>query len=210
MNANLDHTSTEERFWEWFVDHEHRLFHFEVFRDELMPALNEQIKLVHPALCFGIGPVWEGRREFTISANGNLPAFPAVTALHGAHPELPRWDVVKFRQRFGPIPHLNFEGIRVESRELRFALHRDGDKLGIVVFMLGHDDPQRQHAVFIMLDHTLGEYDMETRVGAVGWLPLDEVEQYPTCTLEQLPDIFDRVIAEGGDDASADPSVTHR
>jgi len=192
-------SNTEQQFWEWFQDHEERLFHFEVFREELLPELNRRLKMVHPALCFGIGPPSEGRREFTVSANGIREGFPAVHALADAHPPLPRWEVVKFRQRIGPLPYLDFEGLRLHSDELRFALCREGPRVGMVVFMAGHEEQQRQHAAFILLDHTLGELDMEMRVGAIRWLPWENAEDYPTCGLAELPEIVDQVLAEGPD-----------
>src|SRR6187399_703219 len=93
--------SKEEKFWKWFQANEARLFDFERDQDRVFAELGPAMKKVHSNLTFEFGPKKDGQREFVISADGIKDAFPAVIALADKAPELPRWNIIKFRQRRG-------------------------------------------------------------------------------------------------------------
>jgi len=54
--------------------------------------------------------------------------------------------------------------------QVRFTIGPDGDKTGLTLFIDGYDSGEREKfasAIYLMLDQTLGEYDVETKVGFI-------------------------------------------
>jgi len=87
----LKFASKYRRFWKWFQAHEDEIFHFDAEREKVFDKLAAQLRRVHPNLTFEFSSIYEGRREFTVSAGGIRKAFPEVTALVGEAPAFPRW-----------------------------------------------------------------------------------------------------------------------
>ena len=103
----------EQAFWKWFEKNQEDLFHFEKNREAVFDRLAKALKKVHDDLTFEFSPVREnGTREFVISAGGIKTAFPSVEALHASAPKLPKWTILKYRQRRFPINDLEFAGHR--------------------------------------------------------------------------------------------------
>ncbi len=71
--------------------------------------------------------------EFVISAGGIKAAFPSVEALHAAAPKLPKWTILKFRQRRFPINDIEFANKKVKSSDVHYTIFKDDDpkKVGI-------------------------------------------------------------------------------
>jgi len=108
--------------------------------------------------------------EFVISAGGIRAAFPAVYALYDNAPVLPRWTWVKFRPRRLPIHDVDFGGKKVRAEDVRYLLAKDGEKVGIVLFFDGYNEPQKAtygQIGYLFLDEALGEYAVETQVGFI-------------------------------------------
>jgi hypothetical protein len=188
----------EENFWKWFQANESRLFDFEQDQDRVFGELGPEMKKVHPDLTFEFGPKKDGRREFVISADGNRNAFPAVVALADKAPELQRWEIIKFRQRRGRLPDLGYEGTRVKSEDIEFTIEPDRDKAGITLFIKGYDETSHQRLVtigFLYLDSTLGEYDVETKVGFVNFKAANEQTTLVKRPISELPKVFDDFVA---------------
>lgn len=185
----------EAQFWAWFEQNEDMLFHLEKDQERTLEQLTEAMAAVHPKLHFGVGPEVDGRRDFVITADGLKDVFPAVEALHAAAPALPRWTFIKFRPRGPAAPMtLRLGDLAVESSDVEVAVEADGEKAGFTVFVKGYDESQREqflHAVFLMLDHTIGEYDMETKVGFIDVRAFEEDSEHPRHSLADLPRVFD-------------------
>lgn len=95
--------SKEAQFWNWFQKNEDTVFHFEKDRERVFDQLGTALQAVNPDLTFEFGPVTsDGEREFVISAGGIKSVFPAVEAVAQSAPPLPRWIIVKYRQRRNP------------------------------------------------------------------------------------------------------------
>lgn len=71
----------EQSFWAWFQNNQDFLFDFEKDQERVFDRLATEMHKVNPSLTFEFGPKEDGRREFTISADGIRKAFPAVQAL---------------------------------------------------------------------------------------------------------------------------------
>ena len=162
--------SKEAIFWHWFQANESRLFDFEKDREKIFDELGTQLHRIRPELTFEFGPQRDGKREFVISADGIKDAFPAVIALADAAPPLPRWKITKFRPRRGFQSPVTLNGFRIAPDQLRFTIEPDGDKMGITLFIDGYNPTAREKyasVVYLILDQTLGEYDVETKVGFI-------------------------------------------
>ncbi len=158
-------------FWEWFGAHEASLFALDSEGDPVFCALAEALEAVHVDLCFELGTVAaDGSREFVISASGNLQAFPAVERLLRMAPELPRWRWVKFRPRRLPLHTIEFGGKSVHVDEVHYALVRDAQRAGVILFLEHYNSAEQgvfQQIGRLLLDEALGEHAAATRLGFV-------------------------------------------
>lgn len=170
MSCARNQDSKEATFWRWFQANETRLFDFEKDQERVFDELQMQLHRIQPDLTFEFGPKQEGKREFVISANGIKEAFPAVVGLANAAPPLPRWKITKFRPRRGFQSPVTLNGLRISPEQLTFTIEPDGDKAGITLFIEGYTAGEHEKyagVVYLMLDETLGEYDVETKVGFI-------------------------------------------
>jgi hypothetical protein len=170
MGCSKDQESKEAIFWHWFQANEARLFDFEKDREKIFDELRNQLHRVRPELTFEFGPQHDGKREFVISADGIKDAFPAVTALADAAPSLSRWKITRFRPRRGFQSPITLNGFRLAPDQVRFTIGPDGEKAGLTLFIDDYNAAEREKfasAVYLMLDQTLGEYDVETKVGFI-------------------------------------------
>jgi|SRR5882672_2928552 len=168
--------SAQEKFWHWFVQHEVELFGFdpdrEIERERLFDELASALQEVDPNLAFEFGPKGT-KREFVISAAGIKKVFPAVAALVAAAPPLSRWKVTAFRPRRNPVNVIKFRDKQVDPKDVCFSLLDNGKMAGIYLFIPGirEDDVDLKQIGYLLLDETLGEYDVESRVGLIKMLP---------------------------------------
>ena len=188
--------SSEDAFWKWFAKNEQRLFAFEKQQEATFADLEKQMKRVNPDHTFEFGPVRDGKREFVISAGGIKAAFPAVEALYGNAPALPRWTWVKYRPRRLPINDLQFGGKTIKVDDVRYLLAKDGDKVGVVLFFDGYNEKEKTtfgQIGYLFLDEALGEYSVETQVGFIEFQGRESKHFAQSHPLKELPDHFDEV-----------------
>lgn len=189
--------SPESTFWDWFAQNERSLYSFEADQEPVFDRLAAALQRVHPSLTFEFGPVeGDGRREFVISADGLREAFSAVERLHAAAPVMPRWQWVKFRPRREPMD-LEIGGRSIRAGDVRYLLFsdEDRDKVGILLFMPGYTEAEHNvfgQAGFLLLDNVLGEYDIETRVGAIDFQSPDSQHFARSKPLSELAEHFDQ------------------
>lgn len=192
--------TVQQDFWTWFVQHEPELFAFdpdqEAEREKLFDRLAGELQKVDADLTFEFGPK-EPRREFVISAGGMKRAFPAVASLADAAPLLDRWQVTAFRPRRPVSNVVQFRDRRVDPNDVQFSLLDNGKMAGIYLFIPGfrEDDADFKQIGYLLLDETLGEYDVEARLGLIKMLPPDaptNIDRYP---LAELPALFDQLVA---------------
>jgi hypothetical protein len=193
-------SSKEKRFWSWFQKNEDRLFHFERDQEAIFDELSRRMAAVDSNLTFEFSPVFEdGRREFVISAGGIKDSFPAVEALAAKAPALPRWIWVKFRPRRGFAIAIRLGEQEISTDQVRYVMSEDGDLAGLQLFIEGFDEDQATafHQIgYLFLDHFLGEFDVETRVGFIE-ISSNDNENFPQSRpLADLPEQFDAYFSE--------------
>ncbi|WP_193369298.1 hypothetical protein [Pelagibius marinus] len=188
--------SKEKRFWNWFQKNEDRLFDVVTAGETICNDLQRRMAKVDPYLTFLFGPVRDdGKREFIISADGIKRSFPAVEALHDAAPELPRWVWIKYRPRLGMSDHMVLEGREYSSNDVTYKMYEDDGKVGLEIFMKGLTEEDRkfhQEIGMLFLDHALGEYDVETRVGFIEFISAADERADDASPLADLAENFDR------------------
>ena len=165
-------------------------------REIIFDELAAQLQKVDPDLDFEFGPRGT-RREFVISAGGIKRAFPAVISLVNVAPSLNRWRVTAFRPRRAPLHVVEFGGKCVDPEHVQFSLLDNGKTVGIYLFIPGfrESDVELKQIGYLLLDGTLGEYDVESRLGLIKMFPPDtptDGDRYP---LADLPALFDGLVA---------------
>lgn len=163
--------SPEATFWVWFQKHSNDIYHFEKNREKVFDQLSAALAKVNNDLTFEFSPVLEnGKREFVLSAGGIKASFPAVEALFDAAPDMAQWTVVKFRQRRATLNDISFGKVTVKAQDVYYNLYPHNGKLGVVLFF--DDYSEEQHSTYgnlgyLFLDESLGEYDVETKLGFI-------------------------------------------
>jgi len=191
------HATPESDFWRWFQNNEEILFDFEKGPHRILNRLSAAMHRVHPSLTYEFGPKENSTREFVLSADGIKEAFPRVEALYAVAPQLPRWKFIKFRPRREP-GNLTFKDVSVRAEDVFVLVEPDQTKVGITIFLPRYSKEVHQTFVgiaFLLLDHALGEYDVETRVGFIECKPLDN-RPITAVGLKELPEVFDSCFAK--------------
>lgn len=187
--------SPEADFWAWFQQNEDEIFNFESNQEVVFDKLAARMQKINPSLTFEFGPKEAGVRDFVISADGIKDAFPSVEKLYAAAPELKKWKVLKFRPRREPFD-IKYQGISVQAASVTVSIKRDGLKAAITVLIPGYTKSKHETyagIAFLILDQALGEYDVETRVGAIDVAaPSEHYGQVRS--LADLPKAFDELL----------------
>jgi hypothetical protein len=73
----------------------------------------------------------------------------------------------------------------------------NGKIAGIYLFIPGfrEDDADLKQIGYLLLDETLGEYDVESRLGLIKMLPPDARTNGDRYPLAELPRLFDQLVA---------------
>jgi hypothetical protein len=189
--------SPETQFWEWFQRNDDRLFQFESNQESLIQEIAGELRRVQRSLSFEIGSVQEGKREFIVSADGKREAFPAVVKLADAAPNLSRWKIIKFRPRRSEPCRVGIGDLSFSSEAVQFTIIPEGDKIGVTLYLgdrTNFDEEVTGYIGFLLLDYTLGEYDVETLVGSVQFEPRDSPCKEEKRNLPELPAAFDALV----------------
>jgi hypothetical protein len=197
LSCGRAHATPEQDFWKWFQSNENSLFDFEKDQERTFDRLAAEMHKLNPNLTFEFGPKKDGCREFTISADGIREAFPAVEKLYAAAPPLPRWKILKFRQRHKPFD-IESGGVSVKAALVAVQVTPNGQTVDLTIFIPGYtQDAYKKYApiVFLLLDQALGEYDVETRVGQIN-IESTSKAGGKTCSLEALPREVDALFAK--------------
>lgn len=193
-------------FWDWFLANEALLssgFKLYLAGDKRNNAhgnaLGAALNRFHPGLVFEIGKQKNGKLDFVISADGIFESFPAVLSLVNSAPDSALFQFTAFRQR---TTHVSLEmfGEKFNAKTARFAIQPSNYYLGKfdLALYLGEyplDEKQLWHAAYILLDSTIGEYDMETLIGGFDVLARPPENESATRPLSELPVLLDQYLS---------------
>jgi hypothetical protein len=145
---------------------------------EAMDAINRQLVKAAPAISAEVASSEQGWL-LVITADGDEAQFPVVDRIVAKAPPIAGWQIVALRQ-----PNLiGGERIRIDDKEVELAAVRvvpivegAGERFALEVYVPGcvPDDETFLQITFLILDHTIGERDMETRIGGIRCHPLTD------------------------------------
>ncbi len=192
-------SSREAAFWTWFAKEEVRLAKEARAQDPrgAMMEISGHLEAIDPGAVaeIAIQPDEMHPHTLVITANGDTKAFAEVKKIAAAAPPLEKWKVVAFRQRRDPGQSLQLEGFEAKQADFFFReAGRARGKLDVEVLVKGMNDGNEkavQQAAFLMLDHLLGEYDVETKLAGISVKPLPEKPGDDVKSLSQLAGVVD-------------------
>lgn len=203
MHADL-RPETLSEFWRWFAANEEELFNLDINSRRMFDELSDAMSRVDANLTYEFGPILENKRELFISAGGNKESFQSVRALYAASPGLERWTFIQFRQRHKYINDfkLGYGHHVVKASDVRYLMVKDKKpgKVGITLFLDGYSEMDWEaweHIGYLFLDIALGEYDVETYVGAIMFSDHNSVHLKRSLPYSSLPKHFDKSVKTG-------------
>ncbi len=172
---------TFDGFWRWFEENADEL-RAETDGDLVVDTIGAELSKVHEGL---IGELARDgtHHALVLSANGNRALFPFVERLFARRPEIADWEIIAFRPPAteGDLGVIDMDGQQLDTKLIRFISSPDasGGKIELDVYVPGYTEEDETIGAmgFIALDHTVGEYAMETRIGGIAWYPLEDAPE---------------------------------
>lgn len=191
-------SDVERAFWEWFRKNEPTLFEVVTAQEPICDSLMVYLHSIHPSLTFEVGPVLYGEREFVISADLDISAFPHVESLYRAAIYLPRWKWRKFSPRRSPMD-INLNGVSVAAGSVKARVLRSAtpDRTDVLLIIPSYRKEQHEDYAtisWLFLRNALGEYDLVTKVGSVSMASSSQFEGIQAIfdlSLVDFPGFFD-------------------
>jgi hypothetical protein len=187
--------SPEAVFWQWFTANEAQLFDFEGRQEKIFRSLSIELRKVHSSLVFEFSVKRDGKRDFVISADGIRDAIPVVARLVKAAPPLPRWHFIAFRPR-KQLSKIVWEGAELSPEETYCLANQRDSAIDVTLYLPDRvfGNGQAHLALgFLMLDCTLGEYDVATKLGTIEMQEVSKAGAAQLLPLSELADLVDRV-----------------
>lgn len=169
--------AADSQFWRWFEANAARLravSDFVTVMNEIQAELDKEHAGVIAELTED-----DKDRVLVLSADGDKKLFPTVQRLYAARPNVAGWSVIAFRPPADPkdpTTKMEMNGKSIDPAKVRFVVVSTGDPIDIDVYVPGYikDDETMGMLGFLALDHTVGEYAMETRIGGIEWHPIEQ------------------------------------
>ena len=150
-------------FWEWFTDHESAFKSLSKPDEPFWDLALERIKTVDERLRFELSAAGRALREFVVTAEGHVEAFPVVEQLVDLAPEIEGWVFVALKPPMGFTFTTRYEGTLFEPRHMWFLPLQSPSRpqdFSIRVGIQGLDSRDKttaHNALLVILDTGLGE-----------------------------------------------------
>lgn len=184
-------------FWAWVAANVDALKAVKTGQEPVTTQLVAELEKVAPGLAWELGSGTDPF-ELIISADGNKALFPVVKQLVEAAPPIEGVKVIAFRPRKKIAEFsLKLGEQTLGGKDLWFAAGEDPDRkglLGVDVFVVGlrsERDEKLKNAAFMLLEAAAGEYDLETKIGAIEFKPAPANPGSPLRPLTDLPAVLD-------------------
>ena len=92
---------------------------------------------------------------------------------------------------------MTLNGLRISPEQVQFTIEPDGDKAGITLFIEGYSPNEFEKyagVIYLMLDQTLGEYDVETKVGFIKLKSKSAASNLARQSFSALAPTFDKFV----------------
>ena len=166
-------SEADAAFWRWFAAHADEVAKIKTGHEPIADELSGALHKVRDGLTFELG-VGHQPYELIVSADGIKERFPTVQRLVAAAPKLSGWKVIAFRPRKPVALELRLgDGTKLSPAQLKYRAEPAGQKLDIAIYADKPGDVAKgfKQAAFLILDNTLGEYDVEMRIAGIDFLP---------------------------------------
>ena len=152
-----------QAFWKWFTDHESEFKSLSKPDESFWDLALEQIKTVDEWLWFELSAAGSTVREFVVTAEGHVEAFPVVERLVDRAPKIEGWVFVALKPPMGFTLTTRYEGTLFEPRHMWFLPLESPSRpqdFGIRVGIQGLDSMDKtnaHNALLVILDTGLAE-----------------------------------------------------
>lgn len=194
--ASCNSKTKEEKFWDWFKANESSYYSESGNREVLFSELRTELHAIDEHLTFEFIPIQKNHlKELTISVDGIISSFPAVSALVSRAPRIKNWKFSAFRQRTpGDNLEIDYEGlgIKIAYNDIYFRYAEDSAKLGLELNIRNYKDSEDfKNATYVLLDGLIGEYDVGTRISSIDFKKLQESKRDTLFRIVELRGIVD-------------------
>jgi hypothetical protein len=178
-----------KRFWDWFARHEKEFLNInEENYHKAFYKMYKYLEKFNPYLGFEfIVDSKNGKREFVVTANGNIDLFDTVFSLIDAAPEKlkERWIFTALRQPMADEIVIHFNEMTIESKDIFYELEESETEPGkwdIFVYIKGvsYDSEETEEylaeALMTLLDGVVGEYTNATKISELILVEKGELE----------------------------------
>jgi hypothetical protein len=165
---------TTEDFWAWFAKEADRLKQGDPVKS--LNKIGQKLNQAHPGLRVGIQLEQDSEAwRLDVSCEGVAELIPLVQQVTAAAPRIPGWTIAAFRQPMQGIAVQTPFG-EVSPEAARFSGVWQGEKFDVALYLGQSDGPLsevRLPIAFMLMDHTIGEYLVMTKIGEVHAHPAD-------------------------------------
>jgi hypothetical protein len=180
----------EARFWKWFAQNAAALRSDTDLRS-VMERISEELAKVDKGVFAEIGSEGD-QRLLVLSVDGDKKLFPVVERLYAARPKVAGWKIVAFRQRDPELTVIEMDGKKLDPGAMKFVAKKNGEVLDVVIYVPNFTSAKALGSIlFVALDHTVGEYDAEMRIGGIEWAKLESAPA-DARPFAELPKLIDR------------------
>jgi hypothetical protein len=150
-------------FWQWFADHQPEFNSLSNPEDPFWDIAVELIKKIDGRLWFELSEAGSAAREFIVTAEGHVEAFPIVETLVSLAPRIEGWVFVALKPPMGFEFTTRYEDTLFEPRRMWFLPLNSPSQpqnLGMRIGIQGlasMDETSAHNAVLVILDTALGE-----------------------------------------------------
>ena len=187
-----------QEFWNWFVETKDNLEGDNRTTIDAINVLSEKLQVFDENIVAELGTAQGEIRELVISADGIGESFDNVKGIVAYSPRVPGWKVIAFRQRVNTSQFtLEMGGRSVKADEFYFKLHKNGDRVGMDMYVPDLTEENKgslQGIAYILLDMSIGEYDVTTGIDYIEWYPVpSNPKSQGLMNLTQLSVEFDNI-----------------
>ena len=197
LSCQSNEITKDDKFWIWFSKNEKNIYENvdkENLREDIYDQISAEISKIDENLVFEIAPIQkDGKREFSISADGILESFPKVETLISKRPKLNNWNFTAFRQRIaGDDLEINYMNYKIGYDDIFYRFSTENNQLGIELNIRNYDETgDMQNAIYLLLDSLLGEYDVTKNIDWIEWNKLNESEINNLYQITDLRELID-------------------
>jgi hypothetical protein len=181
-------------FWQWFADHLSEFNTLSESDEQFWDIALEQTKMVDKRLWFELSSVGDVPREFVVTAEGHVDAFPVVETLVDLAPVLEGWTFVALKPPMGFTFTTQYEGVLFEPGRMWFLPSESPSHLRDLTIRVAipglesMDENLASNALLVILDTGLGERSAALDIQHIqlSSLPLDP-ESLGYIELPELP-----------------------